>query len=350
MKDKIWAVVRTALLAVILLLAFAKVQQIVSSPSDPRNYQLIRGFYAEPENSLDVVMIGGSNAYAFYQAPVMWAAEGIRSASYSCNGNRMSAAKYFMEEARKKQKDALFVVVMNEYLMDLKENKIHFHTDYMPFSMNKVHLIEDLCGRAGYTWKEKLEYYFPIIRYHSRWKELTKADFHYQLDGLKGASYYDKFLDTAKDMSGRLPQTDDVGEIPAETQECLNDLMDYCEQNQLKVLFVHSAQIIPEEELAVYNAIDGMLESRGFDTLNLCNYTEEIGYDLAADYYNPLHNNVHGSLKASRFLANYLAENYGLGRDPAEEKDPSWAAAWEKYQKEIAEAVTEDEIKAVTGQ
>ncbi|MBQ6359799.1 MAG: hypothetical protein IJJ25_01435 [Lachnospiraceae bacterium] len=342
MKTRFKTIIKTAVFFLFLLLLFFSIQKTVSSPSDPRNYQLIRGFYAEPENSLDAVFIGGSNAYAFYQPPVLWAAEGIKTASYSCNGNRISAAKYYMEEIRKKQKDPLFIIVMNEYNLDIKENKIHFHTDYVPFSVNKIHLIEALCDNAGIHGTDRLEYYFPIIRYHSRWKELTKDDFHYALDGLKGGSHYDKFLHAAEDQGTGFTVTEERGDIPEDTLACLKDLMEYCRANDLRVLFIHSPQLVSEKQLKVYNAVDDLLNSSGFDTLNLCSCADEIGLDCRSDFYNKLHNNIHGSLKVSKFLARYLKENYSLGSSRRD--DAAWNSAWTKYHKIISEAVTKDEL------
>ena len=342
---KIYVIKAVAFVAVFAILLGA-VSKVMTYPADYRNYQWVAGFYEEEDNALDAVYIGSSNCYSFWSPVTAWKEFGIAVYPYSTNAQPFAAAKHLIKETKKTQPDALFIVNINT-LEDnsLKIENVHHLLDYMPLSMNKLALTKHLADVGGYGLSESMELYFPIIRYHDRWDELTPDDFNYTVDGLKGASSYYSFMTECRDISESYITSDEEAVLDEELTAMVNDLLDYCDEEKVKVLFV----TVPRQEDSVemvqkFNAVNSLIASRGYPTLNLNGMTEEIGIDLTKDYYNEKHTNIHGAVKFTRYLSKYLIENYYLEDKRGTEEYASWDFAWDMYRNLLAPYVPDVEL------
>ena len=178
----------------------------------------------------------------------------------------------------------------------------------------------------------RLEFYVPLFRYHSRWNELTKLDFDYELNGLKGGSIYSGYLKVSNDVSANYHNTDKRAEIDGRIEEALENLMDYCEAEKVNILFV-TEPLAQHDEIVVaeYNTINAMINERGFPTLNMMDVMDDIGLDLKKDYYNNHHVNIHGSVKTTDYLSRYLIENYHIEDKRGDPAYSDWDEAYDKY-------------------
>jgi len=332
---------------VVLALLLGYVASVMTVPGDYRIYQWVEGFYQEPEDSLDAVYIGSSNCYAYWNSMTAWEEHGIAVWTYACPGMMFEAAEYIIKEGRKTQPDAVYVVNINAISNPkIESSKIHRTTDYMPMSLNKLALVNRLTKVNGYSFSESLEYYFPLIVYHDRWDELSQQDFNYELDGLKGASYYPGYLNKTKDVSKSYEKIEEAGTLPENHAYTINKLLDYCDKEKVKVLFV----TVPRREtnaddVKLLNAANELIESRGYDTLNLHNAYDEIGIDLTQDYYNNPHTNIHGSLKFTNHVSEYLIEKYGFTDKRNNKAYSSWNEGWEAYTEKIDSSVLDFELE-----
>ena len=224
-------VVKVVIFTIIFALCFNMLSKVLTSPNDYRNYQWIGGFYEEEDNSLDAVYIGSSNCYATWNPVLAWEEYGIAVYPYCCNAQPLFAVEYLIKEARKTQPDATFIVNINT-VSDRKiaESEMHYLLDYMPFSLNKLKLTQYLSKVSGYTFEESLEFYLPIIRYHTRYGELTSEDFSYKIDGLKGASHYDTYLNLSKNVSDLKTSSDEEAVLSEDLVDCIHSLLDYIEK------------------------------------------------------------------------------------------------------------------------
>lgn len=305
--------------------------------SDPRIYQVVRGFYEEREESLDGVYIGASNVYSYWQAPIGWGEYGITIYPMSVPNMPAKAVKYMIEECRKTQPDALYIINLNSF-KDTDFTEVHMHNtlDHLPFSATKVRMIEAMCEEVGFTGLEKLEFYLPFIRFHSGWNEMTKDSFDRKLEGLKAGSKYFSFVETIADLSGQYRETDETVRLNAGQEETLEELLQYCKETQVQVLFVVVPQVIQDESvIGQLNSICNVVQESGFDVLNLMHSAEDIGLNFAMDLYNKTHVNVHGSLKFMRFMAPYLKDTYGFEDKRGNSAYADWDKAYTEYLDEI---------------
>ncbi len=341
-------VVKTIAFVTLFLVLFAGVSKVMTCPADYRNYQWIAGFYEEPKESLDAVYIGSSNCYSFWNSLTAWQEYGIAVFPYSTNAQPFAAAKYLIKETKKTQPNALFIVNINT-LEDngLRISDFHHLLDYMPLSMNKLALTNHLAKVGGYTLSESMELYIPMIRYHERWDELVPEDFQYEVDGLKGASSYGIYLHGSTDVTEEYITSEKEGQQEPELEALITDLLDFCDEEQVNVLFVTVPRAEKNEEtIQKFNLVNRLIEERGYPTLNLNDKVSEMGIHLTEDYYNKQHTNIHGSIKFTRYLSEYLIENYQFEDKRTEDTYTSWNTAWERYRQIIAPYVLDFELES----
>ena len=332
---------------IIFTFLFGAVSKILTSTGDYRNYQWITGFYEEEDNSLDAVYIGSSTCYAFWNSLVGWNEYGIAIYPYASNDQPFEATEYLIKETRKTQSDAVFIVNIKMIEDDgtISTDRMHYLLDYIPSSITKLQLTNYLVEKANYSFSESLEFYLPVIRFHTRWSELTPKDFDYEVDGLKGASFYSTYLNDHEDLSSQYIVTDETNEIAESTIETLDSLLDYCEEEDINILFVTVPQVRKtEEEIKNINALAEYISARGFDVLSLLNEADEVGLDLTQDFYNYMHANIHGSIKYTHFLAKYLIENYGFEDKRGQEEYSDWDEGYTSYAAKISRSVLDIEL------
>lgn len=321
--------------------------QKVFCVSDPRIYQFVQGFYAQPDGSLDAVYVGASNVYAYWQAPLAWKDFGCTVYPMTVPGMPARSVRYVIEEARKTQPDALYIVNLNEFKEPkVTEKNIHYLVDYLPMSRNKLAIINDLTKELGAAGFDKLEYLFPIIRFHSGWSTLKASSFDFELNGLMGAVSYPDFLQTATKAAKSILVTEGRAALTADQEEVMEELLSYCAANEVKVLFVFVPQVIKNEEtLGQINTMTDLAKARGFDVLNLQTETNRIGLDVKTDFYNLLHTNVHGSIKYTYYLGQYLMQHYNFEDKRGNADFTDWDQAADSYLDIISKYTTDFELE-----
>ncbi len=302
-------------------------------------YSIEHGLKKEKKNSLDAVFIGSSNVLHYFEPPLAWKDYGIAVYSYAIASMSYRSLKYRVIEARKTQPDALFIICVNCFQ---KENSstdaLHRNLDYMPLSWNKLEMTRVLCDSADLKLQDRLEYYLPIIRFHSRWPELTHFNFARSVNGLKGGRIYDKFLEVITDMSGELKEPAD-NPLPENRAEVLDELLDYLEDKHVNALFVTVPQRLDASLQGELQDANRIIQERGFPCLNLVGQEAEMGVQLNQDYSDKGHFNVHGAVKFTNFFASYLVEHYGFSDKRGQKGWESWDDSVGLYAAKINEYV-----------
>ena len=344
---KIGIVAKVISFLLIFVLIFNYVQDLVIDRGEI-NYQNITGFYAEKENSLDAVYIGSSNCFVYWNSAFAWEEYGLCIYPFASNSQSFFSTEYLIKEAVKYQKDALFIVNINTLTKgDVKMTSIYNLTTSMPFSLNKLALIRHLTKTGDYSFSDSLEYYFPIIRYHNRITELEENDFGMELNGYKGSSVYSPYLNRSEDISKKYIITDNTSELTDKVLKVVDSMLDFCDEKELNVLFITVPQAKSKGLVTRYNALNELLESRGYPVLSLIDKVDEIGLDTKIDFYNEAHTNIHGSAKFTYYLSEYLIENYGFKDKRENEEYKDWQTAYELYMKRAGAHILDVELDSV---
>lgn len=334
--------VQSMIFIVVFLYILMTVTYIIRTNGDVKDRYT--GFYAEPDHTIDVAMIGSSPVYPYYATPMMWGEYGMAAYPISSNLQRPVAATYMVEEVRKTQEPELYVFEMRMYTArdgDLTNNMAYTRgvTDNMKYSWNRIKTINAMVDDVS----ERHTYYFDIFKYHSNWKTMVLPEqlkcFRYEKpDDQKGYVMTDEVgpceaVDTSN-ITEKQP-------MPEFQEECLYELLDYLKENDLQALFILSPTVMEEEKQRMYNYMDEIIAGYGYEFLNMNDYYEEIGLDFQTDFSDyGGHTNALGAEKCTRFLGNYLTQNYDLSDKRGQEGYESWDAAYEQYKAELQEART----------
>lgn len=339
LRNKMLRTVGFLLLGIMMLSVVSTI--MASRAADSRVYQYFGGFYEEERDSLDAVYIGSSATYSAWLAPLAWERYGLAISPFCCMSQPFVSAEYVIREARKTQPNALYIVPIRptDNIIDVR---VHYLADNMPLSWNKIQLVWKMGEYMGITWEERLEYLFPIIRYHTRWTGLSEMDFFEPIDGLNGSSHYKSFLRTSTDVTSKYRKTERTVVLSEMLQDALDSLLEYCAAEQINVLFVETARLDNEYSLAEINSIRETVEAHGYPVLSLQPSVEELGLDTTKDYYNAHHTNIHGAIKITDYISRYLIENYDFEDKRGDLAYSTWDEAYDKYTAEYASIYTLD--------
>jgi hypothetical protein len=311
---------------------------------------IFTGFYAEEDNSLDVVMIGSSPVYPFYAAPQLWGEHGITSFPLSSHVQRPSATLPLLKEARKTQTPAVVVFEMRMFTMAdgrMEDNMAYARgvTDNMKYSWNRIEAINRLVTDSN----ERYTYYFDIFKYHSNWKTLVLpeqiASVIYERNSpMKGFVIKDEVGPLAVEEVSDWSAVTATAPIPAEQEMRLRELLDYLKENEQQALFIVSPYRLAISDQKMYNYMTDIIEASGYRLINFNNHYEEIGIDFATDYYDyGSHVNTLGAGKCTAFLGDQLSRYFDLPDRRAgglsAETYQSWEEAYDRYQGEVTGAV-----------
>ena len=326
---------------VLFLFLFSAASLILMDPTD--NFQRVNGFYAEPEESLDAVFVGPSNVHSSWIGPLAWGNYGMAVYGYSTSSQPLSAIKYIIEDAKKTQPDALYIISINGFSLTKPNAQIiHYLADYFPWSLTKHYMIDGLCDEGAFSADERLEFYFPILRYHSRWNALTIGDFDYHLDEVKATRAYPSFLSTYSDGTNRAYEAALRHPLTQEESMNLEQLLQYCKSENINALFVYIPSLYQDLlYIERKNTALDICKKSGFPIVDL---TEMIGVDKKRDYFEDMeHTDVHGAIKVTETLADYLIENYDFEDKRGDPAYASWDEAYEKYGEVVAPYVIDIE-------
>ena len=191
------------------------------------------------------MIIGASQAYDSWSAPFAFSQYGMTVWSFCCPRLPAQALIYFAEEVRKRQPDAPLIVNLNIF-SNLEPNDININwaANHWPYSLNKIKMINDLAEQAGYKGFGKLEFFLPITRFHSKWSNLSKFDYIRPENIYKGGLTVNHFFRNIDDLSLNYMITDEREELPQDQYKNLSEILDYCDANHIKVLFVAVPQAL----------------------------------------------------------------------------------------------------------
>ena len=308
------------------------------------------GFYSEPDNTIDAVIIGSSPVYPGYATPKLWGETGIAMYTLSTNMQRPVAGYYLVKEALKTQSPQLFIFEMRMYTAkedDMLNTIGHTRsvTDNLKYSWNRIETINAMVGDSEKFTEDRYTYYFDIFKYHSNWRTLFLwsqiRDITYEYpDDLKGYVIKDnvgptEYLDVS-DITESTP-------IEETQEEYLYKLLDYLKEIDQDALFIVTPYTADgTDKQAQYNYIKAIVESYGYNFLNMndADVASEIALDYGtdfADYGN--HLNAVGAAKVTEYLGEYLLENYNFEDKRGNSEYSSWDEAYELYLEEYEEAV-----------
>ncbi len=308
--------------------------------------QIFNGFYAEEEDTLDGVYLGASPVNRFWAAPYAYERTGIAVYNLGIASMPFVYNESVIEEILKTQNPKFFLIDLRWFKRTedyVTETHVRNVSDSMRFlSWNRIKGINAVLDYYGQGENdldyERLHYYFPIVKYHSRWQ----ADDFYKEDLLLTRTTRDTkgFLMTDTNTFKQLKEplypeyTKKKTPVTDATQEVLDDFLDYCDSLPMNVVFTLSPYPVEKEDLEHLNWAIKTVRDRGYEVINCCTEkaAEEMDLDWQYDFYDEQHVNIQGAEKFTEHVLDRLQDDYDDLED--HRGDPaykSWDEAYDAY-------------------
>lgn len=295
------------------------------------SYAKYRGWKAV--ENVDILILGNSHADGGFRAADISSelcAGGDASVfNYALMGMRMEQMYFFVKEILKTHVPDLIVLETYAFCPLADEHReilARRAFDVFPLSLNKIEAIR-YC-----VIEDRASFLFPIMKYHTRWKEISPGDFRllydretWKLTGGNGNSDDGSLCPDPGDDWFQQTPPEDIREITPTEKECLEKLLALLEERNIPLLFVsvpfkvqmdlNSMEQVKINNYLRENYVNG-------DTVRLLDMNRmwrelDFGYD---DLGNEGHVNASGADKVSDCLVEYLKENYDLAALTAQQR------------------------------
>ena len=304
---------------------------------DNRMTYIVKGFYEEPKDSLDVIFMGNSDVYRGISPITIWDEYGIASYNFVSSGQRMWTAYYMLEESLKYQKPKVIVLNMDSAFNESNSSESNYRKafDNMRFGKTKLKAITDPVYKNSKN--DILSYIFPIARYHSRWTELTDKDFR---KALKSEKFSYKGMDLITDIQpyneeykymSRDHSKERIGE---KCSKYLNKIINLCKEQNIELLLIE----IPSAEswsTDLSNKTKEFAEEHNLEFIDMNLNASEFGFDWKTDTSDGGdHLNVYGAEKVSKYLGKIIKDKYNIADHRDEKEYEEWYKDSENYHKD----------------
>ena len=290
-------------------------------------------FSEKKEDAFDVLFFGTSRVLTGILPPELWREYGITSYNMGNNSEQLGVTEWVLRLALEQHKPK--VAVFDVFYIDRPVNLEwtysfrHLFFDEVPLSRLKLQAL-----RA--TLPERLvpEFALPFILYHGRWDELVSGTATRQVECepcLMGAE-----LRTGRTDPAPFERTLDVTDAELPGLSALRNIAQICRENGVEPVFVCLPSPATREDQMNSNAVYALADELGVPYLNMLDVEGVV--DFSTDFHDYLsHLNPDGAIKVTRWLGQWLSQNYDLADRRADTAYGNWNAILEEYDAFLSE-------------
>ena len=268
------------------------------------------GILGEPAGTIDLLVLGDSEAHTSFSPPLLWKQTGYTSYTCGTDSQKLTYSKTMLERALQRQRP-------------------------------KVVMLEALAVYRNITLKdtalEELSRHFPVFRYHNRWKSLSPQDFAPAASAATSRNPYkghrpNRAVNPYEQGAYMFP-TEEVEKIPVVNRLYVHAIQALCAENGARLL-LFSAPSPVNWSWSRHNGIQALAAELGCDYLDLNLPEADPGIDWSQDTYDQGdHLNHTGAAKVTAALGGYLQDT-GLFTDHRPDATYSpWVQALEEYER-----------------
>ena len=289
-------------------------------------------FYQQPEDSIDVLVLGTSCAYSGVNTNVLWAEYGIAAYNLCCAEQPYWVSYHYLVEALKTQSPKLI-------LLDAKA--AIYQDDYSPRGRTilATYGIRSFDTRlkaiAACVGEENmLDFVLAFPQLHSLYKDIDAESFVYPPDNGDRGTVWKGFIEMDETELHSRPVTVWPGPkspLNARQKDYFCKTLQLAKEHDIPVLVVAFPNPDYANDHAYCNALWEVAEAYDADVMNYNDPKVRTGLMYSTDFADWQHLNVKGSVTFSRRLGSDLKEMYVLPDRRGEETYESWercADAW----------------------
>ena len=267
-------------------------------------YQIRR----EPENRIDMVMIGDSLSYTSVSPMELWEDQGIASYIGGQPGQNIQEAYHMLKTILKKQSPKLVILETNTLYRD----------------MSGVKGLKNMLEEWG-------NYHIPLFRGHDIWKSFLTGK-KYTEESYQGFSFRCEVTPYKK--GNYMKKSGNIEEIPERSAIYMGKIRKLCLKNNVRLLLVSTPSPL-NYTYSRHNGIKKYAKEYSLEYLDMNLDLNKIDINWKTDSLDGGdHLNFLGAQKVTKYLEKYLEKHHKL---PDHRKDKGympWRSMNAKYQKE----------------
>lgn len=293
-------IIFTGILVLLFAGLSAAVNQVVRLWPDmiqSRNKSIV-GIQNEPENTIDILVLGDSESYTSVAPMDLWKNHGITTYVCGQSGQRIQETYFMLKTALENQSPKI----------------VALETNVLFRQQTGAKGIQEGVIQTG-------NYYFPIFRFHDIWKPLLFGK-QYAETSFKGFA----LRDTIESYKGGeyMKHTKNVAVISEQVKDYMEEIINLCKEHNVP-LFLYSAPSPVNYNYSKHNAIEAYAKEKGLAYLDLNLKTEELKIEWKTDTFDKGdHLNLAGARKVTDYLGKYWKEHYDLNDHRGDKTYADW--------------------------
>lgn len=319
MKNSVFKAMRAMCFLVCLALLLAAASYMLAPKDNTAesgiNNPNANGFFSEPEDSIDIAVIGNSDAYSGFSPMELWNKYGYTS-YVSGEGSQTVAQAYAM---------------LKKILSCQTPKVVILETDGF-FTKSK------LIQNAAYIINTSLGSSFSVFQYHDRWKRVKPEELFKKPEYTAHCATKGQMLsnDVRGYMGGEyMVKTDAKAKLSLATKTTLDAFVKLCRSNNIELIFVE----MPSQSSWNYkkhNGVKAYADKHDIPFLDLNLDRDRFDFDWKTDTRDRgNHLNSRGARKTTLFIGEYLKENYSLTDYRKHSGYAQWHKDYEEYLSEV---------------
>ena len=270
------------------------------------------GILGEKENTIDVLVVGDSEAYSSISPMQIWKDSGYTSYVCGSGAQTLDYSLTLLKRAFQKQSPKLVILETDAIYREVSDSTA------------------DL-SRLGDA--------FSVFRYHNRWKSLSLNDLKMNpeytwTEDNKGYIYTDT-IDGCQD-NGHMTVTESSAKIPDRNVEYVKKFKNYCEAHGATLLLLSTPSTV-NWNYERHNGVVALASELSCDYIDMNLMSDEISIDWQKDTKDQGdHLNYYGAQKVTSCLTDYLSQT-GLFTDHREDSTyEKWNEALSRYESTVS--------------
>lgn len=285
LKHTLRCVVFLAVLALLLTGVSQLVRPKNNTRSDGIHDPAANGILGEPDNTIDLLILGDSESYSAFIPMQLWQQYGYTA--YCCGTSRQTLyySEAFLHKAFQKQSPKLVILETDVIFID--------------FSYGSMLLQE-----AGDL--------FPVFSYHDRWKSLKANDWRMTVnythtENAKG--YQLRCNATPADASNYMTPSDAYAPIPKRNRAYVERIKAFCDENGAQLMLVSTPSTV-NWNMARHNSTQALADKLQIPFIDFNTMSDQVSINWSTDTRDQGdHLNYFGAKKVTAVLGDYLSDN-----------------------------------------
>lgn len=307
-------VIKVVCFCLIFSVLFLNIQSIFQAKWGNEYYRT-KNFFLESNE--DVIFVGSSHVHCTINPLILFENFGFTSRNFTSSGQELAISYLYIKEAIQEKKPKLIVLDMFGVIyFNQSESNNRKGLDPLPLSKDKIDIQNYISERnAEYDIQTQYgtiySYAFPLLRYHSRWKEIVKADFVQKDNNSYLHGYVPRYDVQPADFSEYYKEKNLNNQAMKQQKEIFDEIVSLCEMNDVALLLIKSPT--PMWNIGYHNLIKNWAEEKSLVFIDYNNLMDDLGILSGEDFSDATsHLNDIGATKVTLHLGNYIDELYEL--------------------------------------